>query len=497
MAFYKRKVINGIVYLSKVKSVRVGKTVRHQFISYVGKVPSQKDILSLKEIPLNSHVKINANILVLDAIAKEIDLHHLLGPYSAVLLSLVYAHCLDYRSLTRMDKWVKKTNVGYLLGLKNVKEYRLLKALDDLESKNFGELQREIFSSVKKNLKLRPTGILYDVTNTYFFGKKCSIGRRGKSKEGRDGKRLIQIGLGVTQKEGITVFHKTFKGNTSDSRVFYDMITDFAEFGFRNGTFVFDRGIFSKKTLEFLNELKWKVICGVAITNPIKEIIRKLPYQGRIQTFNKHVKCNSTTFYVTAVPYKIGKIDAKLAICFDPRKEVEIRKSLHAEIEDAKKTFGKWRDLKPGLQKFFTESGRIKEAKIEEHLEFSGFSLILSTSCDLSEREIVKFYFDKDLIEKSFHVLKSIVKLRPIRHWLSNRVTAHVFICYLSHLLLSILRYKIRVTRFSVNKAIEELDMAYTVRNTKGLNADNYDKIITQSDKQRILLKLILNKPKF
>ena len=42
------------------------------------------------------------------------------------------------------------------------------------------------------------------------YGKKCTIGKLGHSKEGKKDKPLIQVGLCVTQKEGVPVFHKTF-----------------------------------------------------------------------------------------------------------------------------------------------------------------------------------------------------------------------------------------------------------------------------------------------
>jgi transposase len=56
----------------------------------------------------------------------------------------------------------------------------------------------------------------------------------------------------------------------------------------------------------------------------------------------------------------------------------------------------------------------------------------------------VQGYFDKDVVEKSFQALKGIINLRPVHHWLYNRVEAHVFICYLACLLLSVLKDKVR-----------------------------------------------------
>jgi transposase len=65
---------------------------------------------------------------------------------------------------------------------------------------------------------MQRSGVIYDVTNTYLYGKKCCMGKLGHDKDGADGRPLIQIGLGVTQDEGLPVFHKTFDGNIADSR---------------------------------------------------------------------------------------------------------------------------------------------------------------------------------------------------------------------------------------------------------------------------------------
>src|SRR2546429_5408996 len=45
-----------------------------------------------------------------------------------------------------------------------------------------------------------------------------------------------------------------------------------------------------------------------------------------------------------------------------------------------------------------------------------------------SPTQAIQAYFDKDVVEKSFQALKGVVRLRPVRHWLSTHVEAHVFI---------------------------------------------------------------------
>ncbi len=78
--------------------------------------------------------------------------------------------------------------------------------------------------------------------------------------------------------------------------------------------------------------------------------------------------------------------------------------------------------------------------------------------------DIINIYFhDKDIVEKAFHSMKGIIKVRPIRHWLYDRVTAHIFICYLSYLLLSLLRLSIKKLDMSPMVALQELGSLYKV----------------------------------
>lgn len=461
MTFIKKKCIKGTTYLYEVKSVRIGNKVKHEHLRYIGKQPSDKIILETQSEPASRRLKIDATLLVFDQIAKEIGLHESLGKYSKEILCMAYAHCIDHRGINRMEQWFRNSNIGYALELKNVTEKRFLKALDDLESGNLDLIQQIIFSSVKKKYKLSSSGVTYDVTNTYLYGKKCRLGRLGKSKEGRNGKPLIQIGLGTTKEEGIPIFHKVFKGNIQDSRIFLDMLTDFQDFGIGDGIFVFDRGISSGLIQKILSYNNWDVVCGLKITDPIKQLITELQEKGPLQSIGDRVDSNGTIFYVTQVPYSIDNIEGTLAICFNAKKRFAIEESLLKNLAEEKEHFKTKNKVREKFRDFFSNKGELLILEIENHLKFKGFSLIFTTKQNISSDEIVRTYFDKDLIEKAFKVLKGIIGLRPIRHWLSKRVTAHVFICYLSYLILSIFQYKIRSLKLSIERALEELETAY------------------------------------
>ncbi len=248
MAYIKRIRKNGKVYLSEVESKRINGKVVTKHIRYIGKEVDGKKIISTSISDLEvEQVKVYGPLIILHHIAEEIGLSSFFGEYGDEILSMVYAHCLNYESINKMPNWFQRTDLNMILDLDELTEHRLLMALDALEKIDPIILQRNIFESVQKKYGLSNKGIVYDVTNTYFYGKKCELGRLGKDKEGVKGRPLIQIGLGVTQTEGVPVFHKTYHGNIHDSRTFQDMITSFREYDIKNGVVVFDRGISSKK----------------------------------------------------------------------------------------------------------------------------------------------------------------------------------------------------------------------------------------------------------
>jgi hypothetical protein len=248
MSFIRKYRIGGKIYLAEVESRRVKGKVVQRFIRYVGKQADGKTILSTSISDVSvSEVRLYGPLLVLHHLAQEIGLPEHLGPYANEILSMVYAHCLDYRSLNHMRRWFARTDLSWILQLEQLTEERLVRAMDFLEQTDGEKLQRTIFDSVKQRYHLKASGVIYDVTNTYLYGKKCPFAQFGHDKEGVRGRPLIQIGLAVTLEEGIPLFHKVFDGNISDSRTLHDLITTFASYGLRPGTILCDRGITSQR----------------------------------------------------------------------------------------------------------------------------------------------------------------------------------------------------------------------------------------------------------
>lgn len=491
MSFIRKFKKGGKIYLAEVENKRIqGKVVQH-FIRYVGKEADGRTVLSasMSDVEVDE-VKLYGPLLVLHYLAEEVGLREHLGSYANEIMSMVYAHCLDYRSLNQMDQWFNRTDLNMMLNLEQLTESRLLSGMDFLEQADTDRLQRDIFQAVQEKYPLRNAGIVYDVTNTYLYGKKCSMGRLGHDKEGVLGRPLIQIGLGVTQDEGIPIFHKTFNGNIADARTLQDLITTFRRYELESGTIIYDRGITSGRNVADIKALKWETICGIPLTEPMKKFWRPIIKKTTRLSLDDRVQLNKTTFYVTTRPYSLHGVKGNLYICFNPRQQVELRDSRREEIVQAQKYLVEGKTIKSGLEKYFDKNGELIPKELDQAEEFDGYSCIYSTR-PIDKAELVRLYFDKDIVEKAFRSLKGVVKLRPIRHWLSQRVIAHVFICYLSYLLLSLLKFRLKSLSISPEVALDELKTMYKVYLQDEKHVFKMSRIVTLSKRQETILKTI------
>jgi transposase len=390
-----------------------------------------------------------------------------------------------------MENWFKRTDLNHILKLESLTESKLLRALDSIKPENIEYLERIIFENVKEKYKLDTDGIIYDVTNTYLYGKKCELGLFGKDKGKVKGRPLIQIGLGVTRKEGIPIFHKVFNGNVSDSRTLHDLITSCKGYGVNFGVIIYDRGFTSASNIKELKRTGLDTICGVPSNNKLKIILKKIVYNYKVEDLKRRIKIDDSIFYVFREKHSLGDVNGVLLICYNSQKGKDLRESRNDEIQNAQLLIKDKIKIKSELEKFFDKNGKIDYEKVYDEEKLDGFSLIFS-SLELSSEEILKLYFqDKDIIEKSFQSLKGIVKIRPIRHWLYNRVEGHIFICYLSYLLLSLLRLKLKKLNMSPVKALKELDTLYKVYIQDEVKGFKLERTVALTKVQEDILKCI------
>jgi transposase len=492
MSFIRKRKRNGQIYLEEVENIRENGKIKQRFIRHVGREADGQIVLSgsISDAKVES-VKLSGPLMVLNSIAVEIELPKLLGEYSNEILAMVYAHCLDYKSLNNMKTWFKRTDLNHILNLESLTEKRLVTALDSIENFEYFKLQKQLFDVVKKKLAVEPKGVVYDVTNTYFHGRNCVIAKYGHDKEKRKGYPLIQIGLAVTREHGIPIFHKTFPGNVHDSRTFADVSTELNKFGISDGIAVMDRGVSSGENTDYLRENHWKIICGLKKSDSIEATVKE--DLSRLVAVENRVKVNQSIFYCIEKKYTHGDSKGRLIVCYNKKRAQNQEESRFDEIEAAQIRLSKGQTIKSEVEEYFSKDGKLLKARLLNAATYDGISFIF-TNTKIPLHEVVKGYFDKDVVEKSFQALKGVVNLRPVRHWLYNRVEAHVFICYLACLLLSMLKEKVRKLEMSSLSALMELEGLYRIYLVDSKSGFKLGKLVALTKKQEKILGAVNRK---
>lgn len=489
MSFIKRIKKGDKIYLAEVKSVREGSKVRHKFIRYVGKEVDGEHVLSgsINRAKID-RVSIYGPLLILDAVAKQMNLSGLLGEYGEYLLSLAYAHCIAPDSVRKLTNWFERTDIHSLLNIPDVTYKKLLEALDSLEGENGIWIQNKIFKSIKSKLDLEPEGYIYDITNVYFYGVKCPIAKKKKKLESKNLPQ-IQIGLAVTKEDKIPIFHRVFEGNIFDAKTLPDILVSFHDHDIEKAFLVWDRGVSSKLNIIEAKKAGFEVLCGLSLKGEIKEIAKRTVSKEKLNSIKYRVRLKNAVFYAKKFRYERDKVKGYLVICLNEKQRQEKREKRYDEITEAKEQIRKNKTVEQRLKKYFKRKS-INHLTILEAEMLDGMSAIFCTK-NLPIDEIVRAYFEKDRIEKAFKTLKGLLEMDKIRFWLTNKVKAHIFICYLSYLLLSILDYKLRKTDMSAINTLELMESMYKVSITDPKTKNKFVKTVTLSKQQEKILKAI------
>lgn len=122
---------------------------------------------------------------------------------------------------------------------------------------------------------------------------------------------------------------------------------------------------------------------------------------------------------------------------------------------------------------------------------YDGFTVLVAHP-DLTQSpvELCKLYRAKDAVEKDFHVIKSVVDVRPVRHRNDGKVRAHVTICMLALLLERTLQRRLAKHADSAEMALETLATCH-LNLFKGQHGPAAYATTEADDDQRTLLRLL------
>jgi transposase len=372
-----------------------------------------------------------------------------------VVTALIVARILKPGSklstMRALRKETATTSLSLELGLEDVTEKEVYAALDWLYKR-----QKRIEKKIAKKHLQDGTLLLYDVSSSYYTGRKTGLVQFGYSRDRKRGFPQIVYGL-LCNGEGCPVAVEVFAGNTADPSTLAPQIKKVQKrFGVQRVVFVGDRGMITSKRIdEELREvegLDW--ISALRADN-----IKKLASDSVIEPS----LFDQRDLAEVASPDFPGE---RLIVCRNPlladrraRKRAELleasERKLDAVVEATKR---KKRPLR-GKDKIALRVGKVlgqhkvgkhfvleisdksfsyqrNEAKISEESALDGIYVVRTSvrSETFSSVDAVRAYKDLAKVERAFRSMKTVdLKVRPIHHWLDSRIRAHVFLCMLAY----------------------------------------------------------------
>lgn len=401
------------------------------------------------------HGHVAAALGTLRRIGLESDLARSASPERDLVCALIVARILTPASKLAtargLHEQTASSSLGTLLGLELVDEDHLYEAMDWLLSR-----QARIEDKLAGRHLQQGTVVLYDVTSTYFEGRRCPLARYGHSRDERPGNLQIVFGL-LTNQEGCPVAAEVFEGNTGDPKTVAAQIGKLRQrFQLKEVVVVGDRGMLTsariREDLETEEGMRW-------ITALKAPQIQQLASDGNLQ-LSLFDQQDLAEIQHPAYPGE------RLIACRNPlladerkRKREELLTATEKQLEKIRVATQRKRRPLRGKKEIGLAVGQVlghykmgkhlqltieedrfdwkrKPASIEREAALDGIYVIRTSvpASKLTSQQVVATYKSLSTVERAFRSMKSVdLKVRPIYHHQAERVKAHVFLCMLAY----------------------------------------------------------------
>lgn len=484
-----RKTVKGKVYTSVLlrRSFRNDGKVKHETLGNLTRLPP--DVIEFVKRRLNGELEADAphasfeiirslphgHVVAVLQTAKQLGLEGLLASRPCrqrdLIMALVVARVLSPRSklstTTALAAETAKHTLAEELSLGDVDVHELYGAMDWLATR-----QTRIENKLaKKHLKDGHL-VLFDVSSSYYTGRKSSLIKHGYSRDHRRDRPQIVYGL-LCDSEGRPIAIEVFPGNTADPPTFTRIVeTARQRFNINRIIFVGDRGmITSARINEDLRNVK-----GLDWISALRtEGIRKLCEAGTIQMslFDERDLAEVTSDHFP---------DERLVVCRNPalaeqraRKRNELLKATEKTLQPIRLATERTSNPIRGKKEIGLRVGKViakykmakhfdltitetsftyarNEDRIREEAALDGLYVVRSSvdTQRMNSGRLVETYKSLAKVERAFRCMKTVdLSLRPIYHRNDDRIRSHVFICMLAYYVEWHMREKLRPMLFT------------------------------------------------
>ena len=344
-----------------------------------------------------------------------------------------------------------RDSLAETLGLQNCDEHDLYAAMDWLLQRQEG-IERRLARRHLKDGAL----VLYDLTSVYLEGRRCPLGRRGYSRDGKRGKLQIEFGL-LCDAEGLPVAVEVFHGNTADPTTVGAQVDKLRHrFGFSRVVLVGDRGMLTEARiredvkpagLDWISALRGPAVRSLvesgAVQLPLfdeKDLveIRSDAYPGE-----RLMVCRNPLLAEEERARKRDELLQATEALLEPIVAATKREKWRLKGQDkigvrVGKVVGKYKmakhfELKIGEESF---GYRRKPESIAAEAALDGLYVVRTSLAEtqLDAEATVRAYKRLSAVERAFRSLKTVdLKVRPVFHRTAERVRAHVLLCMLAY----------------------------------------------------------------
>ncbi|MBI2477759.1 MAG: IS1634 family transposase [Planctomycetia bacterium] len=495
-----RKTVKGKVYTSVLlrRSFRKDGKVQHETLGNLTRLPP--DVIEFIKRRLSGELDADAphasfeivrslphgHVAAVLQTAKQLGLESLLASRSCrereLVMALIVARVLSPRSklstMSALKSETAKHALAEELELGDVEVHQLYAAMDWLAVR-----QTRIENKLAKKHLQDGHLVLFDVSSSYYTGRKSPLIKYGYSRDHRSDRPQIVYGL-LCDSEGRPIAIEVIPGNTADPPTFTQIVGRARKrFGINRIVFVGDRGMITtariNEDLRGVEGLDW-------ISALRSEGIRKLLEAGTIQMslFDQQDLAEVTSEHFPG---------ERLVVCRNPalaeqraRKRKELLEATEAQLEPIRLATLRTRNPLRGEQEIGLRVGQVigkhkmakhfdvtitknsftyarHEQRIRDEAALDGLYVVRSSVAKkhMDSDRVVEHYKSLAKVERAFRCMKTVdLSLRPIYHRNDDRIRSHVFICMLAYYVEWHMRESLRPVLF----ADEDRESAATAR---------------------------------
>src|SRR3954447_9291339 len=389
------------------------------------------------------------------AMARRLGLARLLdrapSPERDLCLAMVCQQALAPGSKLAAARALSQSTLGAEFGVSDADEDDLYGALDWL-------LERQ--ARIEDRLAARHLAagelVLYDVSSSYFEGRRCPLAQRGYSRDGKRGTLQIIYGL-LCDRPGRPIAIEVFSGELHDDKTLGAQVAKLkTRFALKTVIVVCDRGMVTKANLELIADTD-----GVGWITALKAPqIKKLVKDGDLQLSLFDQKNLAEIEVPEDYPGE------RLVVCRNPLVAAERQRKRSELLAATERGLAELRErvergtltgadqiglaVGPALKRYrvkkhftvtitdtsFTFARKTDQIAAEAALD--GFYVLRTCvpAQTLPTGEVVRSYKGLEQVERAFGTFKGPeLQIRPIQHRLEDRVRAHVLLCMLAYYL--------------------------------------------------------------